>query len=257
MYLILEDVRFEPYISFIESCKNKTPKHGHKHHIVPKHLDGDDSPENLIYLSYKDHHTAHVLLAECFPEKSKYRDLNYKSANMIRFWLENEDVISGWTGTPSTSLNKFTEKYGVELGLEKYNECYSKGRNDLQSFINRYGLEEGTQKHKEYRERISIAIKSHKRTEQHNKNISKSKKGKKTGPCSKERKANISKSLKGRKMSTKHKEKTRRATPCIIDGIFFKNLVEAGKCLGVSKTTILNRIRDERFPNYKFSKKEQ
>ncbi len=55
-------------------------------------------------------------------------------------------------------------------------------------------------------------------------------------------------------MSREHEEKTRRGTPCIIDEITYKNLVDAGRALGVSKTTILNRIKDERFPTYRYKK---
>lgn len=34
----------------------------HKHHIVPRHAGGDDSPENLIELTVEDHAIAHKVL---------------------------------------------------------------------------------------------------------------------------------------------------------------------------------------------------
>jgi hypothetical protein len=36
----------------------------HKHHIIPRHAGGTNSPENLIELSIEDHATAHQLLYE-------------------------------------------------------------------------------------------------------------------------------------------------------------------------------------------------
>lgn len=35
-----------------------------KHHVTPRHLGGDDSPENLIRLTPEDHFFAHLLLAK-------------------------------------------------------------------------------------------------------------------------------------------------------------------------------------------------
>ena len=34
----------------------------HKHHIIPKHAGGTDDPENLVYLSVKEHAIAHAKL---------------------------------------------------------------------------------------------------------------------------------------------------------------------------------------------------
>ena len=34
----------------------------HRHHIIPRHAGGDDSPENLVYLTVEDHAIAHRVL---------------------------------------------------------------------------------------------------------------------------------------------------------------------------------------------------
>ena len=36
----------------------------HKHHIIPKHMGGNDEPSNLIELSVEEHATAHRKLYE-------------------------------------------------------------------------------------------------------------------------------------------------------------------------------------------------
>jgi|TARA_Y100000310_G_scaffold295508_1_gene326919 hypothetical protein len=43
----------------------------HKHHVVPKHAGGDDSPDNLVELSIKEHALAHKKL---FEEYRRWQD---------------------------------------------------------------------------------------------------------------------------------------------------------------------------------------
>lgn len=58
-------------MDFLNQCSKKAyPKEEvlHKHHIIPRHLGGDNQKENIILLSVQDHAKAHLLLAECFEE---------------------------------------------------------------------------------------------------------------------------------------------------------------------------------------------
>lgn len=51
----------------------KYRKHGYDiHHIVAKSLGGTDEPENLVYLTYKEHYLAHHLLAKYAGDKMRY-----------------------------------------------------------------------------------------------------------------------------------------------------------------------------------------
>ena len=43
----------------------------HKHHIIPKHIGGDDNPTNLIELSIEEHAAAHRIL---FDEHGRWQD---------------------------------------------------------------------------------------------------------------------------------------------------------------------------------------
>jgi len=55
------------YLNFIKKHKViKLQKNTHyeKHHILPKSLEGDDSDENICYLTIKNHFLAHLLLAQ-------------------------------------------------------------------------------------------------------------------------------------------------------------------------------------------------
>lgn len=57
----------------------------HRHHIIPKHMGGDDSKENLVYLTPEEHAEAHW---ELWEKHGKYEDVmafNYlKKANDAR-----------------------------------------------------------------------------------------------------------------------------------------------------------------------------
>lgn len=80
------------YLKFINECKLKIySEPTHKHHILPKHMGGDNNKNNLIKLSYMDHQKAHIILAECFNEDSNFYKSNLYSANLLNRWVMNED----------------------------------------------------------------------------------------------------------------------------------------------------------------------
>lgn len=60
----------------------------HKHHIIPKHAGGTDDPENLVYLSVKEHAIAH---AKLYLEHGNLKDyLAYKG---LRKQIGKEDFF--------------------------------------------------------------------------------------------------------------------------------------------------------------------
>jgi hypothetical protein len=79
----------QKYFEFIESCRLKEPSNVHKHHIIPRYMGGMDDPKNLIKLSYEDHFTAHILLAESFKEGSDDYNRNIWSASRLMKWVED------------------------------------------------------------------------------------------------------------------------------------------------------------------------
>ena len=62
------------YNKLIETRKSRIPVEGvyyEKHHIKPRCLGGDDSPDNLVKLTAKEHYMAHLLLAKAYPGNHK------------------------------------------------------------------------------------------------------------------------------------------------------------------------------------------
>lgn len=63
------------------------------HHIIPRSLDGDDSEENLVALTYREHFLAHWLLTKMFEglEKRKMAFAFYMMTMQI-----GDRIIAGW-----------------------------------------------------------------------------------------------------------------------------------------------------------------
>lgn len=58
------------YGMLIESAINRTvpATYTEKHHILPRCLGGDDSTENIVRLTAREHFVSHRLLAKIYPE---------------------------------------------------------------------------------------------------------------------------------------------------------------------------------------------
>jgi hypothetical protein len=63
----------------------------HRHHVVPKHADGDDSIENLVYLTQEEHALAHLELYEKYGRYEDAMAFNTLSSQ----WLDGRS-ISGY-----------------------------------------------------------------------------------------------------------------------------------------------------------------
>ncbi|MEM4261307.1 MAG: HNH endonuclease signature motif containing protein [Candidatus Woesearchaeota archaeon] len=65
------------YDSLIQKAKNRKllpSEYYEKHHIIPKSLGGLDNDDNLIFLTYKEHYLAHLLLYKLYSnQKEKYK----------------------------------------------------------------------------------------------------------------------------------------------------------------------------------------
>lgn len=70
------------YWKLINSRKNRTiDVYTEKHHIIPRSLGGNNSKDNLISLTPREHFVAHLLLSKMFAGQEKYK--MYYAFNMI------------------------------------------------------------------------------------------------------------------------------------------------------------------------------
>jgi hypothetical protein len=137
-----------------------------KHHIVPKSMGGGDDPNNLIYLTAREHFIAHWLLWRI------YRNEKMAFAFYAMTYMGKNQTIK------SSRIYEESKLARREF-IIKNNKKYHKGKKLSQEHI----------------ERIRNVFKNMIRTEEHCRNISKSLKNK---TKTKEHKENISKSLLGK-----------------------------------------------------------
>ena len=117
------DLRYwNRYLKFIEMCDGQTYNdvyYYERHHIIPKSLGGDNSEDNLIRLTARQHFIAHVLLIKatnspqmyyavhlmaCAPQQSNY--LNSKEVELARELYSQREV------TPETRKKQSEAKLG-------------------------------------------------------------------------------------------------------------------------------------------------
>lgn len=75
----IENTKYERwYLSLIEKARSIRPlepkiENTEKHHIIPRCLNGLDTPENLVRLSIREHYLAHLLLLRMYDGQEKYK----------------------------------------------------------------------------------------------------------------------------------------------------------------------------------------
>jgi len=82
----------------------------HKHHIIPKHMGGDDSKENLIELSIEEHALEHKKLWEMHGHQEDYLAWQGLSGLMTKEELVKEMLkMAGRKGAEISNRNRWGE----------------------------------------------------------------------------------------------------------------------------------------------------
>jgi len=211
-------VFLEPYFEykkFLEFCSKKNYSSSlvvHKHHIIPTHMGGDSSKNNLVDLSVTDHIKAHLLLSECFEEKSYERVANLQSARLLnRSSIKRKKDMSKISEAYLGENNPF---YGKKHSMEslipgkEFNKKKFKGK----SFDEIYG-----ERSLDERAKRKNSVKRHweSLTEEERK----------------ERRQNMSRSSKGKALGAKNPA----SFPLLIGGKRYECLKEALNELGISR----------------------
>jgi hypothetical protein len=79
-----------------------------EHHIIPKCLGGSDDKTNLIFLTYREHFLAHLLLTKIYPE---HRGVNYALLCMLRKHTHGRVITSKVYETIKKNFSKFKKLY--------------------------------------------------------------------------------------------------------------------------------------------------
>lgn len=166
--MFIENKYYKWYHSIINSAKNeKTIDYTEKHHIIPKSLGGNNSKQNLVILTARQHYICHWLLTK-FVEK-QFRFKMYSAFNRMNFKNKTGVVDNFYFNSRAYEFNK--------IQFSKY----------MSEFQKHY------KKTKEHIEKIASKLRGRPLSEEARLNISKAKIGQK---LSISHKANIAKGLK-------------------------------------------------------------
>lgn len=96
----------------------------HRHHITPRHVGGEDGPENLTYLTIREHIIAHFLLWKIYRRPNDLRSMKLLGAKLTHL---QRKIVGEWCrdnkiGIHSEHITEETRRKWRERG-HKSQEC--------------------------------------------------------------------------------------------------------------------------------------
>lgn len=180
-----------------------------KHHVVPRCVGGDDSPENIVSLTAEEHYVAHQLLVKIYPQEQKLvyaammmtvGNRNHIRINNKRYgWLKKKfseihserqsKILKAKNLTPWNKGKTWEEIYGkVGAARLRKKRAATRGKSWEERFDSERARElrtnhplKGTRKSDSHRENLSRACmgrgKGIPKTEEHRANMSRARAG--------------------------------------------------------------------------------
>lgn len=205
------------YFKLMERARTRLLEgYSEQHHVVPRCLGGDDSVDNLVDLTAKEHYVAHQLLVKMHPGNSK---LVY-AAHMM-----------GNTRKGSRSYSWLREQHAENLRGTKHSE-ETKAKMSL--------ARKGIKKSDDWKAKIGAAHKGMKRPEGTGEKISAAITGFKH---SDETRAKMSEYHTGRPKEWLRGRPANNMKKIMIDNVIYESRTHAAKELSKDRSTIYNWIR--------------
>lgn len=248
------------YQSFIEHCRKKKyhpEEYLEKHHITPRHEGGDDSKENLVKLSLKDHITAHQVRYEVYGNKYDLAALNYMRGQS----KEAKKIICSANGSKSKG-RKLSQEHRRKLSRPgELNSFYGKSHTDVTKNIIREKAI-GRKWTKETKDKLSKTLKSRpditcpRRCNIYGKEYSSASEASKI--------LNISKSLLRYRCNSANwnqyiwldppanNKRPLSSRRVLIDNKEYESLTQAASVLNLHPRTVSKRCKSGSFTNYSF-----
>lgn len=118
--------------AIIENRIKNTKIYYEKHHIIPKHMGGDNSKNNLVLLTFREHVLAHYLLWRIYKKAGDklmwlIRSKQTEEAQRLRSKLATESLRKSgmnktrWIGNKNPMKNPEKVQQAINTKKEKYN----------------------------------------------------------------------------------------------------------------------------------------
>lgn len=187
------------------------------HHIIPKSLGGDDSKDNLVLLTPKEHYIAHLLLIKLYEGKEKAKmcfalmmmfNSNHNQKRLFCSRRYEEAKLLVYENCGGDNHHNYGKKIWSDLEKMEISERVSGDKNPM------YGKPPWNKGKKlkphseETKKKMSESHKGKVKTKSHKENLSKALKGKSK---SMEHRQKLSDANKGKVKSKEHKEKLSKA----------------------------------------------
>lgn len=156
------------YFNIITKAKQRQIFEGYEvHHIIPRSLGGNDEPENLVKLTFKEHLTVHHLLTKITQKKDQIKMMraynmlsNFKKYNGKKYALLRQQFIDLYKGENHPNYGKKQKQSTIEKRLKNTDP------NSLKSQLGKKGPLHPTYRKsptEEHRQKISKTSKGHKK----------------------------------------------------------------------------------------------
>ena len=145
------------YYQIIERAKDRLlTEYGEKHHILPKCLGGDNSKENLVKLTFREHFLCHWILCKIYPNNPKihhaFSGMTMAShKNYKRFEILNSkhfEIIKRYYAPFVGKWNKGKKAWNKGLHGEEHLKHYKEGKIKVPNMTGYKWINNGSQQTK-------------------------------------------------------------------------------------------------------------
>ncbi len=156
------------YTAITDKAKNRQLYgYSESHHIIPRSLGGQDTPDNLVNLTAREHFICHWLLTKIYPTGEEY----WKMLNALRMMrAENPNQQRYTTKITARVYEKLKENYAIEQSARvsgennpMFGDKFYRSEQGRQSQINAVTGDNNGAKSIEARQKISESKKGKKR----------------------------------------------------------------------------------------------
>ena len=154
--------------AIINRARNRTLQgYREKHHVIPRCMNGTNFPDNLVFLTAREHFIVHKLLCEIYPNESKL----FFAYRMMAYMTRSKDNIRDYyiSSREFNRLRILAREQMIILAKRRPHRPLSRATLDKMAATRK---QNGYRHSNETKKKMSIAKLGQKYTDTHRKNLS-------------------------------------------------------------------------------------